>query len=176
MAEMLSSHVFGNVRYLSGGIKTWGELLTPVSLNPESDSFSLYQFIRPGKGCLSYGVIYDGKLVIIDPSRNLNFYRNFARAHGAVITEVIETHAHADHLSGGPQLSQSQEAAMMAHELDFPGSPFPFRRLEDGEKFSLCKNGPEMALSHTPGHTEGSVTCLIAVSYTHLTLQTTPYV
>ena len=117
VAEILSSHGFDDVSYLSAGIKSWGELLTPVRLNSESDSFSLYQFIRPGKGCLSYGVLYDGELAIIDPSRNLHYYRNFARAHGAVITEVIETHAHADHLSGGPQLSQSQEAAMMAHEL-----------------------------------------------------------
>ena len=165
VADILSSHGFADVSYLSAGIKSWGELLTPVRLNPKSDSFSLYQFIRPGKGCLSYGVLYDGELAIIDPSRNLHYYRNFARANGAVITEVIETHAHADHLSGGPQLSQSQGVVMMAHELDFPDSPFTYRRLEDGENYCLCKNGPEMALFHTPGHTEGSVTCFIDGRY-----------
>ena len=54
---------------------------------------------------------------------------------------------------------------MMAHELDFPDSPFTYRRLEDGENYCLCKNGPEMALFHTPGHTEGSVTCFIDGRY-----------
>lgn len=54
---------------------------------------------------------------------------------------------------------------MMAHEKDFPDSPFNFRLLRDGETIPLCKNGPGMGLSHTPGHTEGSVTCLIDGRY-----------
>ena len=147
--------------YLSGGIKLWGELLTPVRGNLESDRYGLYQFIRPGKGCLSYGVLYGGEMAIIDPSRNIQFYRNFAQTRGAVITEVIETPAHADHLSGGLELCLSQETEMMAHESDFPDSPFTYRWLKDGETTTICKDGPEMTFFHTPGHTEGSVTCLI---------------
>tara|TARA_Y100000590_G_scaffold450575_1_gene590474 strand:+ start:1280 stop:2434 length:1155 start_codon:yes stop_codon:yes gene_type:complete len=165
VAEILASQGFSDVSFLSGGIKLWGELLTPVRVNSKNDKYDLYQFIRPGKGCLSYGVIYGGEMAIIDPSRNLHFYRNFAETHGAVIAEVIETHSHADHLSGGLELCFSQETEMMAHENDFPDSPFNYRRLEDGETKTLCKDGPEMTLFHTPGHTEGSITCLIDGRY-----------
>ncbi len=165
VAEILSSHGLNDVSYLSGGIKLWGELLTPVRVNLKSDKYDLYQFIRPGKGCLSYGVLYGGEMAIIDPSRNLQFYRNFAQTHDAVITEVIETHAHADHISGGLELCLSKETEMMAHQSDFPDSPFTYRRLEDGETTTLCNDGPEMMLFHTPGHTEGSITCLIDGRY-----------
>lgn len=165
VAEILSSHGFSDVSYLSGGIKTWGELLSPVRLNTESDSFGLYQFIRPGKACLSYGIVFDGEMALIDPSRNLDFYLGFARSHSAQITQVIETHAHADHLSGGPELCRQKEAKMLAHELDFPNSPFTYVSLNDSETVTLCSNGPEMEVFHTPGHTEGSLTYLIDGRY-----------
>ena len=165
VGEILLSRGFSDVSYLSGGISSWGKMLVPVKLNTNSDSFELYQFIRPSKGCLSYGVIFDGKMALIDPSNNLHFYSEFARSQNAIITQVVETHAHADHLSGGPQLCLKEEVVMMVHQSDFPNSPFNYRPLEDLEKFALCDNGPDIDLYHTPGHTEGSMTCLIDERY-----------
>ena len=165
VGDILTANGFSDVGYLSGGIKTWGELLTPVRINPESDDYGLYQFIRPGKACLSYGVVYKSQMAVVDPSRNINFYTRFSQSHDAIITQVVETHAHADHLSGGMEISGDDKAEMLVHKLDFPDSPFSYVSLEHQEKVTLCGDGPQMDVYHTPGHTEGSVTYFIDGKY-----------
>ena len=46
----------------SGGMNSWGDMLVPMQINPISDGYKLYQFIRPGKGSCSYGILNDGQL------------------------------------------------------------------------------------------------------------------
>ena len=58
VGEILVNHGFSDVAYLTGGIKTWGNMLVPKRLNPASDEYALYQFIRPGKASCNYGLIY----------------------------------------------------------------------------------------------------------------------
>ena len=165
VGDILSANGFGDVSYLSGGIKTWGDLLVPVRINHVSDEYSLYQFIRPGKACLSYGIVNSGQMAVLDPSRNIDFYREFARSENATITQVLETHAHADHLSGGIEICSNSDVEMLVHKLDFPDSPFNYVTLDHLEKVTLCDFGPEMDVYHTPGHTEGSLTYLIDGKY-----------
>ena len=78
VAEILEKHQFTDVGYLAGGIKSWGNLLVPKLLNPGS-TFELYQFIRPGKGSCSYGLLSHGEIIFFDPSRNHQFYLDFAQ-------------------------------------------------------------------------------------------------
>ena len=90
VGEILVNNGFEDVAYLSGGIKTWGNLLAPKRINPSSDSYSLFQFIRPGKASCSYGLIYKGEMVVFDPSRNLEFHESVAISQNAKIVKTFE--------------------------------------------------------------------------------------
>src|SRR5699024_998389 len=100
VGEMLAEkglHVF----YLKDGMNSWSEYLEPVKISDLNDGGELYQFVRLGKGCLSYMVISDGEAAIIDPTRMTDVFTNFAKEKDVTITHVLDTHLHADHISGG---------------------------------------------------------------------------
>ena len=103
VGEILVNHGFKDVRYLEGGIKTWGNMLVP-KLVATGDGYKLYQFIRPGKASCSYALIYNEEMVLFDPSRNVEFYQRFAENNGARIVKSCETHLQADYISGSPML------------------------------------------------------------------------
>ncbi|UMB71383.1 MBL fold metallo-hydrolase [Mycobacterium paraterrae] len=112
--------------------------------------------------CLSQGsyLIGDettGRAVVVDPRRDIDVYLNEAREHGLQIERVIETHIHADFLTGhlelaaatGAQISYSERA-----ELEFPVAP-----LSDGQRISLGEVTLEILA--TPGHTPESISVVI---------------
>ena len=73
------------------------------------------------------------------------------------ITHVIDTHVHADHRSGGPELARLVEAAYCLHEsADYDS---PFKAVRDGEAIELGNTHVEVI--HTPGHTPESVCLLV---------------
>src|SRR5215470_11338533 len=99
---------------LAGGMVAYGEYLEAVQVplaSAENDLFEVWQINRRGKGCLSYMIISDGQAAVIDPSRNTAVYESLARRAEARITHVFETHIHADHVSGGPQLASAHAAS-----------------------------------------------------------------
>jgi glyoxylase-like metal-dependent hydrolase (beta-lactamase superfamily II) len=161
VGEILVAHGYEDVAYLTGGIKTWGNLLTPKRINPESDDFSLYQFIRPGKASCNYGLIYQGEMVIFDPSRNFDFYESFAQSHHVKIVRSFETHLQADYISGSKQIANETGAEIMAHVGDFNDASFNYSQINDGETYGMGKNGPEIKVLHSPGHTPGSTSYII---------------
>ena len=104
--------------------------------------------------CLSQGsyLIGDettGRAVVVDPRRDIDVYLNEAAEHGLKIERVIETHIHADFLSGhlelaaatGAQICYSKEA-----DVEFAVEP-----LRDGQRISLGEVTLEILA--TPGHT-----------------------
>ncbi len=105
VAEILEKHGIKDVGYLEGGIKSWGNLLVPVLLNP-GDAYQLYQFIRPGKASASYGLQNGDELMLFDPSRNTDFYLDFAKQNNCKLIKTFETHLQADYIAGSRTLSQ----------------------------------------------------------------------
>lgn len=77
VAEMLSGEGM-EVSYLEGGMKAWSEHLEPVKVGDLSTGGEMYQFVRMGKGCLSYMIISDGEAAIIDATRMIDVYLDFA--------------------------------------------------------------------------------------------------
>ena len=100
VAEMLSD-AGREVAYLEGGMKSWSMYLEPIKVGDLDHGGELYQFVRLGKGCLSYMVISDGEAAIIDAVRFTDVFTNFAKEKGVEIKHVFDTHLHADHISGG---------------------------------------------------------------------------
>lgn len=160
VAEILDNNGFADVGYLMGGIKSWGNLLVPVLLNPGED-FELYQFIRPGKASCSYGVAVGDELMLFDPSRSISFYQDFAREKGLRLRCTCETHLQADYIAGSRLLWEAIGLEVMANEQDFKGAKFSYTSLRDGQVLSFSGPGPEVKVLFTPGHTPGSTSYLI---------------
>ena len=161
VAEILRRHGFPDVAYLREGIKAWGNLLAPIRVDGVDDPYALYQVRRPGKASLSYGLVYNGEMMVFDPAKNIAAYRQIAEAQASRITRVFETHRQADYISGSRFLHQSAGAEIMAPEPDFKGARFPYTPVRDGEVYPFKGGGPEVRAVHTPGHTPGSTSYLI---------------
>ena len=164
VGEILVNHGFKDVRYLEGGIKTWGNMLAPKRV-ADNEAYRLYQFIRPGKASCSYGLISNDKMVLFDPSRNVNFYQNFAEKNGARIVKSFESHLQADYISGSKQIAAESGAQILGHENDFKDATFKYQKIDDDQVYAYSKGGPEIRALHMPGHTPGSTSYLIDNQY-----------
>ena len=111
------------------------------------------------KGCAAYlfGCGTLSRCAVVDARvEDIDSYIAFAAGKNMRITHVIDTHVHADHLSGGPELARRAEASYCLHEsADFAG---PFTRFEDGQDIEL--GNTHIKVLHTPGHSPESV-CLV---------------
>jgi len=164
VGEILANNGWTDVRYLEGGIKTWGNMLAPKLITSQN-GYKLYQFIRPAKASCSYGLIYEDELVVFDPSRNTDFYLGFAAENGCKLIKTFETHLQADYISGSRQLSSTTGAQIVGHENDFQGAAFEYKAVDDQEVFSFSNGGPDIKAIHMPGHTPGSTSYLIDNQY-----------
>ena len=153
---------------LEGGTKAWGDFYYVRALE-ESDERSVYQVARPARGCLSYVVASEGQAVVIDPLRHINHYEELAEAKGFKIVLILDTHGHADHISGGPSLVEGTEAPYFLHPYDgiHPIDVLPakidYEYLEDGLEFSI--GSVEILTIHIPGHTLGNAAFLLDDRY-----------
>ena len=105
VAELLAD-AGRRARNVEGGMVAYGNHLEArrVPLAPGS-RHEIHQILRRGKGCLSYLVRSGGEALVVDPCRHVAFYEELARRLGARIVRVLETHVHADHVSGGRSLA-----------------------------------------------------------------------
>jgi len=78
-------------------MNAWASTYDTVE-GPFSDA-TVVQLRRRGKGCLSYVIGAGDRALVIDPSLDVGRYLEVARAHDWQITDVLDTHLHADHLS-----------------------------------------------------------------------------
>jgi glyoxylase-like metal-dependent hydrolase (beta-lactamase superfamily II)/rhodanese-related sulfurtransferase len=98
-----------------------------------------------------------GRAVVVDPQRDVSEYLADAAAHGLRIERVIETHFHADFLSGHLELAEATGAAISYGDVARPD--FPIEPLADGQRLSLGE--VELEVLHTPGHTPESISVVV---------------
>jgi hydroxyacylglutathione hydrolase len=108
------------------------------------------QIIHEDLGCASYFVAdrEAGVAVVVDPQWDIDPYRRLARLHGVRIGHVLETHNHADHVSGHGRLCRSTGATIHVHEL--AAAEFPHEAFGDGWTLELGDLVVEAI--HAPGH------------------------
>ena len=118
------------------------------------------QFFVEGLGCASYlvGCEAEGVAAVIDPERDVRRYQEAAARRGLKITHIIETHLHADHVSGNTDLAARTGAQIYLH--DAAGAQFPHQAMKDGDILEL--GAVRIEVRHTPGHTPESVTLLVS--------------
>jgi hydroxyacylglutathione hydrolase len=108
------------------------------------------QILHADLGCASY-VIADtsaGIGAVVDPKWEIEEYLELARARGFRIGHVVETHNHADHLSGRARLVEATAARCWVHRL--AAAEYPHVPLEDGDEIALGE--VVLRALHTPGH------------------------
>ncbi len=108
------------------------------------------QILHEDLGCASYLVAdaTSGEAAVVDPQWEIEPYLRLARLHGVRIEHVLETHNHADHVSGHGRLARAAGATIHIHRLaeaEYPHEPF-----EDGWRLTLGEI--EIEAIHTPGH------------------------
>ena len=108
-----------------------------------------------------------GRAVVVDPQRDVSEYIADAKAMGMTIELVIETHFHADFLSGHLELAEATGAKIVYSSVAKP--EFDYMPVADGERYSLGE--VQLEFLHTPGHTPESLSIVI---YEHAN-DTVPY-
>ena len=108
------------------------------------------QFVHDDLGCASYliGDDHAGVAAVVDPRLDIDEYLRVARYLGVRIEHILETHNHADHVSGHGRLAAATGAAIHVHrdaEPEYDHEPF-----EDG--WELALGDLTVRALHTPGH------------------------
>ena len=111
-------------------------------------------------GCLAQGAYYiasAGEAVVIDPLREVGPYLERAEKDGVKIKYILETHFHADFVSGHLDLAKKTGATIIFGPLANP--TFDCKIAKDGERLKI--GDVEIEVLHTPGHTMESTTYLL---------------
>jgi glyoxylase-like metal-dependent hydrolase (beta-lactamase superfamily II)/rhodanese-related sulfurtransferase len=108
------------------------------------------QFVDDDLGCGSYlvGDESAGEAVVVDPAYAIEQYLKAAEENGVRIVRVLETHNHADHVSGHGRLALEHGIPVAIHPAAEP--EFPFEPLEDGDVVQVGE--VSLRVVHTPGH------------------------
>jgi hydroxyacylglutathione hydrolase len=111
-------------------------------------------------GCLaqaSYMIGSDGEAAVIDPRRDVEVYLEEARAQGLQIRHVVETHLHADFVSGHRELAERTGARIYFGAK--AGAKFPHVPVHDGDALSMGR--VTLRFLETPGHTPESISIVV---------------
>jgi hydroxyacylglutathione hydrolase len=108
------------------------------------------QFVDDDLGCASYliGDSGAGEAVVVDPAYAIEPYLEAAEEEGVRIVRVLETHTHADHVSGHGRFALEHRVPVAIHPL--AESEYPFDALEDGKELRV--GAVPIRVIHTPGH------------------------
>ena len=103
------------------------------------------------------GDISTGRAVVVDPQRDITRYLDDAQAQGLSIERVIETHFHADFLSGHLELAAAT-GAVISYGTE-ARAEFPIQPLAHGQRIDLGE--VVLEVRHTPGHTPESISVVV---------------
>lgn len=150
-----------DVAAVDGGMKGWSGVYDRVEIDVGGD-LTIVQVQRRAKGCLGYvvGCSETGKAVVVDPTADTDEFEIAAEEAALEIVGVIDTHVHADHISGGRQLADNlgvpyylgERAAQRDVEREYT----PLDRNE-----VLTVGDHEIKAVFAPGHTSEIINLLV---------------
>ena len=180
IAAKLLNQLGYNVKSVRGGMAGWNKVSdiaeVPVSKNAP---FQIWQIRRISKGCMGYIISSkeDKTAAIIDPSREIEeSFLRIANENKLKITKIIDTHQHADHVSGVAGLMKDKKKDINSEncfayfssyeDYDFSKSNLDnIKYIQDGDVIFIGQN-VELKAIHTPGHTNGSMSFILEHNYT----------
>ncbi|RKD95344.1 MBL fold metallo-hydrolase [Halopiger aswanensis] len=151
---------------LAGGMDAWADLYVARELEVDVDlgldrrgdsSATVVQYDRPSSGCLAYAIYSGGEAAVIDPLRAFaDRYVEDAADRGAELKYAIDTHVHADHVSGVRALeSRTDATAVLPEGARDRGLAFDAMTLTDGDELHV--GDATLTAVATPGHTTESL-------------------
>jgi glyoxylase-like metal-dependent hydrolase (beta-lactamase superfamily II)/rhodanese-related sulfurtransferase len=173
-AKILSQHGY-NAKSVKGGLDGWNDVYD-VAVIPFVDSnliscVRIWQLRRISKGCITYLVSYTSKensgsrnAIIIDPTCGVSkSIDKIAKENDLHITSVIDTHMHADHVSGAIKVAKLTGdnvyvSSIEGYQIDNNNNTGLARmnKIKEGDRIQLSDQIYLDAV-HTPGHTKGSM-------------------
>ncbi|MCF6137484.1 MBL fold metallo-hydrolase [Pseudalkalibacillus berkeleyi] len=157
--QLLEDAGVENITHVKGGMTAWSEHLEPIKIGETSKGGSLYQFVRIGKGCLSYLIESNGDVAIVDSNRMADVYLDFVKKNNWTIQAVIDTHLHADHISGGYSISKKSNASYWFPPEDDEGLEFEYSALKENQTIQI--GDIKIEPIYSPGHTVGSTSLIV---------------
>jgi glyoxylase-like metal-dependent hydrolase (beta-lactamase superfamily II)/rhodanese-related sulfurtransferase len=150
------------VNHLEDGMNGWASIYEAVEVTDYDGAGTLLQYQRPSSGCLGY-LLYDGgEAAVIDPLRAVtDRYLDDADELGVDLTYALDTHIHADHISGVRTLDETGvEGVIPAAAVD-RGVTYAddLTTADDGDEFHVGDATIETVA--TPGHTTGMTSYLV---------------
>jgi glyoxylase-like metal-dependent hydrolase (beta-lactamase superfamily II) len=151
-----------DVEHLEEGMNGWARIYDAVEVERYEGAGTLLQYQRPSSGCLSYFVYDDGEAAVIDPlCAFADRYLEDADRLGVDLTYAIDTHVHADHISGVRTLIHKGVEGVLPEAAARRG-------VTDADEMTLAADGDEFRIGvvtveavSTPGHTSGMTSYLI---------------
>lgn len=163
VAELINERG-GKATFLEQGMKEWSQFYTATPV-VETEDYQLFQVNRLAKGCLSYILVSEKEALVIDPARHLEIYEQVSQDLGAKVTKIIDTHLHADHITGAHELKDHHQASYYISASEMHGSPISYLAVEDHSVLQVGKAEVKIIAIPTPGHTPGSISVLINDAY-----------
>ena len=167
-----------DVNHLEDGMNGWASIYEAVEVDRYDGAGTLLQYQRPSSGCLGYLLYDDGEAAVIDPLRAFtDRYLDDAADLGVDLQYALDTHIHADHISGVRDLdAEGVEGVIPETAVDRgvtyaaeqsstgPGSQArqddeDLTTAEDGDTFDVGDATIETV--STPGHTTGMTSYLV---------------
>lgn len=147
---------------VEGGMRGWIAALQAWPVALDLDGLHLVQVHRPGRGCLSYLIAAGGRALVVDPAPDPGFYVELAERLGARVTDVFDTHIHADHLSGARDLASLTGATLRLPELALErGVAYADRVVPLGDGAEMRLGTVTLRALSLPGHTTDMTGLLI---------------
>lgn len=151
-----------DARNLQYGMNGWANLYTARELDVDTDA-TVVQFSRPSSGCLAYLVVDGDEAVVVDPLLAfVDDYIQVADRYGASIVGAVDTHVHADHVSGVRAFATRTDATLYVPEAaEARGIDYAveYETLADGDVLPV--GDVTVDVVHTPGHTTGMTAYLV---------------
>ncbi|WP_435158583.1 MBL fold metallo-hydrolase [Haladaptatus sp. DFWS20] len=151
-----------NAVNLAHGMNGWANIYDAYEITRYEGSGTVLQYQRPSSGCLGYLVYHNGEACVVDPLEAFTErYRADTAELGVELKYAIDTHIHADHISGVRRLSREGIEAVLPAPAVARGFKYgsEYTTVEDGDKLSV--GDAEIEVLHTPGHTTGMTSYLI---------------
>jgi thiosulfate/3-mercaptopyruvate sulfurtransferase len=162
VAELLRSNGVDAVN-LAGGMEGWARVYTAHELPDDATgTATVVQYRRPSSGCLGYLVVADTpdddgrEAAVVDPLRAFADRYAAARERGATLVYAVDTHVHADHVSGVREVAAATGSTPVMSETAVDrGATFDVETVAGGD--TLAVGGATVEVHETPGHTTGMV-------------------
>jgi glyoxylase-like metal-dependent hydrolase (beta-lactamase superfamily II)/rhodanese-related sulfurtransferase len=162
-AKILSKYGY-KVKSIEGGLNGWSNVYDIAIIVHKNSSIKIWQIRRISKGCISYLIAcsLNRSAILIDATCEIDSVINdILNENNLKLTKVLDTHVHADHLSGATRLAKKYGSVIYLSSLEDyniknSDHSLNFKFISDGDTIQI-ENEVYLEAVHTPGHTNGSL-------------------